>query len=99
MRWSVCSRPATERHDFPDRDRTNQSYTHNLKALLYLAGLDGALKEAERLDTRLESDWRIVVKWSEQSRYEKHSRADAEALLDAIQHRKSGVFQWLKKHC
>jgi HEPN domain-containing protein len=95
----ACIARKTERHDFPDRDRTNQSYTHNLERLLDLAGLDGALKEAGRHDPRLESDWQLVGQWSEQSRYEKHARAKAEALLDAIQRGKSGVYPWLKKHC
>jgi HEPN domain-containing protein len=95
----ACIARKTERHDFPDKDRTNQSYTHDLEKLLHLAGLGGALKEAERRDPQLELGWQIVGEWSEKSRYEKRSQAEAEALLAAIQRGKTGVYPWLKKHC
>jgi HEPN domain-containing protein len=95
----ACIARKTERHDFPDRDRTNQSYTHDLEKLLHLAGLDGALKAAGREDPELAYNWQTVGQWSEQSRYEKHSKQEAEKLLNAIQRRKSGIYSWLKKRC
>jgi HEPN domain-containing protein len=95
----ACIARKIERHDFPDRDRTNQSYTHDLEKLLLLAELKEVFKEAGRQDSELARNWLTVREWWEQSRYEKHSQEEAEKLLNAIQRRKSGIYSWLKKHC
>jgi HEPN domain-containing protein len=83
----ACIARKTERHDFPDRHRTNQSYTDDLEKLLRLAELKEVFEEAGRQDPELAYNWQTVGKWSEQSRYEKHSQQEAAKLLNAIQRR------------
>ena len=36
----ACIAKKTNRHDFPDKNTVNESYTHELSKLLRLAGLD-----------------------------------------------------------
>jgi len=39
-----------------------------------------------------------VIQWSEESRYSSHSQREALDLIDAIENRRHGILQWLKKH-
>jgi len=93
----ACIAKSTERHDFPDKARANRSHTHNVKELISLAGLKDALEGAVR---QYEFSWRwdVVIQWNEESRYRENSAGDAKALIEAIENRKYGLLQWLKKH-
>jgi hypothetical protein len=93
----ACIAKLTERHEFPDRKRVEQSYTHNLAQLLKCAGLEDALDEAAKLQPKLNANWVTVTNWSERSRYEKRSKAEAEELLKALRDPKQGVLRWLKQ--
>jgi hypothetical protein len=42
--------------------------------------------------------WKIVLKWSEASRYKDNSKEDARELIEAVENRRYGVLPWLKKH-
>lgn len=94
----ACIAKKTQRHEFPDKDRVNKSYTHSLVELIRLAGL----REAH--DARIESDpafrdnWLIVVSWSEDSRYLRNAAEKAQGLVNAVGNPKSGILSWLR-HC
>jgi hypothetical protein len=88
----------TERHEFPDRERVNASYTHKLKDLAKLAGLDELLRTVERADPELGRNWIVVRNWTEASRYGRPSRVEAESLIKAIEDRKHGLLQWLRRY-
>ena len=47
-------------------------------------------------DTVLAGNWLIVKDWSEDSRYERWTAAQATALIDAIREPKHGELQWVK---
>lgn len=94
----ACIARETERHDFPDKDRVNRSYTHNLQSLLETVKLAGELRDAAAVRPGLAGNWTLVTKWSEEARYERRSEADAVALLRAVQDRRNGVLAWLKTH-
>jgi hypothetical protein len=68
-----------------------------VKELISLAGLKDALEGAVR---QYEFSWRwdVVIQWNEESRYRENSAGDAKALIEAIENRKYGLLQWLKKH-
>src|SRR5215467_1091815 len=70
----ACLASRTERYDFPDKDRVNASYTHNLEKLVALAGLKDELETARAVHPELHANWTIVSEWSEQSRYERTSQ-------------------------
>ena len=92
-----CVSKRTQRHEFPDRERVKDSYTHNLDKLIHVAELTNALKETELTHPKLNANWKIVRQWSEESRYERASRGDAEELLKALTHRSDGVLRWLRR--
>jgi HEPN domain-containing protein len=93
----ACIAKSTKRHDFPELDRARDSYTHNAKKLIVVAGLESALNEAVR-QSEFGWRWKIVNQWSEESRYSSHSPQEPLDLIEAIEHRKHGILQWLKKH-
>jgi hypothetical protein len=87
---------STERHDFPDLKRAQASYKHPARELISVAGLKSALDEAMR-QFEFSRCWEIVIQWSEESRYSGHSFQEAADLIEAIENRKHGILQWLKK--
>ena len=93
----ACIAKATERHDFPDLKRAQASYKHPAKELIVVAGLKSALDEAMR-QSEFGLRWETVIQWSEESRYNRHSAQEAFDLIEAIENRKHGILQWLKKH-
>ena len=56
------------------------------------------LRAALRSDAALMVNWAIVKDWTEQSRFERKTRADAQALFDAITDPAHGVLQWITSH-
>jgi HEPN domain-containing protein len=93
----ACIAKATERHDFPDKRRANRSHTHDLRELILVADLEAAHDEAVR-QYEFSRRWDIVIQWNEESRYRGSSLYDATALIEAIENRKYGILQWLRKH-
>jgi hypothetical protein len=93
----ACIAKLAERHDFPDKERTEGSYTHKLMTLIKTAGLDAELRRAE-LEPEFAENWRIVRNWSEQSRYQRRTQSEAVALVNALRDRRYGVLRWLKHH-
>lgn len=93
----ACIAKSTKRHDFPDKQRANDSYTHHPKKLIIVAGLELALEEAVR-QSEFGRRWKIVIQWNEDSRYSHHTPQDAHDLIEAIENRNHGILQWLKKH-
>lgn len=95
----ACIARKTERYEFPDKMRVQSSYTHDLVKLVKVAGLDAELDEATGKDHDLRENWMVVKGSSEQSRYMRPSREEAEVLLDALSNRKHGVYRWLRHYC
>jgi len=94
----ACIAKETQRHEFPDKDRVQKSYTHKPADLLKVANLYDELQRAIRANARLEASWNVVLGWSEQSRYSTWSRSDAYAMIDAVGRRKEGILPWLQRH-
>ena len=92
----ACIAKGSQRHEFPDKQRANASYSHNLRDLVRVAGLDAHLERGTQ-DARFRENWRIAQEWSEESRYKKNSREAAGALVAAISDRRHGVIAWLKQ--
>jgi len=94
----ACIAKSTRKYEFPDKKKVDSSYSHSLRELLRVAGLDEARDEAAMLDAEFRENWRIVQSWSEQSRYRRHRPDAARELLDAIMSSRSGVARWIKRH-
>jgi len=94
----ACIAKDTRRHQFPDKKRVDLSHSHDLLQLIRVAGLEDEHNELVRTDRDFEMNWEVVKRWSEQSRYRRHSPESAQALLVAIGDRRHGVITWIKRH-
>ncbi|MBI1903159.1 MAG: DNA-binding protein [Planctomycetia bacterium] len=92
----ACIAKRYNQHDWPEKEFVNKSHTHNLASLLALANLDVALEADAKANHVLDSNWTIVKDWNEQSRYERHSEAKAQELINAIVDNANGVLPWIK---
>lgn len=92
----ACIAKATQRGEFPDKKRVDSSYSHNLRELIKVAGLEEARAERANKELLFKANWEFVEGWSEQSRYQRHSPESSAALLRAIGHRQYGVISWIK---
>jgi len=88
----------TQKHDFPDKTRVQNSYVHKPAELLGVANLSQLFQIARQSNPKLQASWNIVNNWSEQSRYAVWTRADADAMIVAVGSRQDGVLSWIKLH-
>jgi HEPN domain-containing protein len=88
----------TRRYDFPDKKNVDGSHTHDLKALVRIANLEPLRVEQAKADSAFRDYWDLVQQWSEQSRYRRHERTDANALVEAVGDARHGVLRWIKQH-
>ena len=66
----ACIAKETKRHDFPPKpEDVRDVYTHDLKKLLRLAGLDKQLENDMQGNPALAINWGVVKDWDEKSRY------------------------------
>jgi HEPN domain-containing protein len=94
----ACIAKRTRRYDFPDRVLARDAWTHDLEALLKVAGLKDALDTDIKLDQTLRDSWGTVRDWTEASRYQRWAAKDAQNLYDAVSDETHGVLQWLQWH-
>jgi len=94
----ACIAKSTQAHDFPDKKRVNDSYSHDLASLLKTSGLEPVLKHARQASPGLGTRWDIAQEWNESSRYALWQKSDAESMLNAVADSKDGVLKWLKQH-
>ena len=86
-----------KRHDFPDKDRVNRSYTHKLTDLAMLARLDVEIAIERKAKSGFAAAWATVTEWDEKSRYATWTADEAWAFVDAVGRRKDGVLIWVKQ--
>ena len=101
IEWALkaCIARAVREHDFPEREKVNQSYSHNLVQLLKTAGLEAALESAIRQSQPLADNWAVVKDWNESKRYSLSLVAqDANDLVAAVGDPGNGVLRWLTQH-
>ena len=92
----ACIAKGTQRGEFPDRKRVESSYSHKLRDLIKVAGLEVRFNQAGK-DPGFRSNWDVVEAWTEESRYQRHPPESARKLLMAIGHRQNGVISWIKR--
>ena len=94
----ACIAKLTKKDDFPPTRRfVEESYTHQLGTLVKTARLEEQLEQEEIKDRDFESNWARVKRWTEQSRYERHSETESRELFTAIAEKEHGVLQWVKR--
>lgn len=92
----ACIARLANQYDFPPNNTKNSHYTHNLRTLVETAKLTNDLTVDSNANSALKKNWAQALGWDEGSRYQRKSRSDAEALMDAITEPTDGVLQWLK---
>ncbi len=85
----------TQLHDFPDKQRANESFVHDLERLARVAKLTAVLQDATSKSKGFERNWATVVEWSEAARYEIYSIAEATTMIDAVEDTREGVLPWI----
>lgn len=93
----ACIAKHVRRHEFPDRKRVNDSYTHDLERLVGIAGLASDLDEMAKSDPEFARNWAIAKDWKEDSRYERVGKRTADGLYSAITDHRHGVLPWLQR--
>jgi hypothetical protein len=83
-------------HDWPEKKFVTDSHTHDLVALMRLAGLESALQAEMAANGPLGQNWLVVKDWSERSRYERHTQVKAQKMIDAVTDNANGVLTWIK---
>ena len=95
----ACIARHTRRYEFPDRQRWNQSYIHDLTRLVEIAGLGGALIAETGASRAFSINWGVVKDWSEESRYDHTiTMAKARDFYRALTKQQTGVMRWVRRH-
>jgi HEPN domain-containing protein len=94
----ACIAKQTQRYDFPDRRRAQDSWIHSPTKLVQAAGLQTLLDTENSRDSKFAANWNVVKDWSEESRYRNSDQKNAEEIIRAISDRRHGVLRWLRRH-
>jgi hypothetical protein len=91
-----CIAKLNKEHDWPERKFVADCHVHDISALVRLAGLETARAADAAANSALDLNWTIVKDWTESSRYERHTEAEARKLIVAVTHNPDGVLPWIK---
>jgi hypothetical protein len=97
LKACICRK--TKRGEFPlDRKSLEFVYTHDLQKLVKGAELEIALDSTSKTDRTFNTSWAVLNEWSEEARYQRHSRKETQELLRAISDPDHGIMQWLQNY-
>lgn len=94
----ACIAKKTRKSEFPDKNAANASHTHDLMALINLAGLGPAHNDMLKNNHDFNVNWGVVKDWKEDSRYELHNENEAKDLYKAVSDENNGVLIWIKNY-
>ena len=95
----ACIAKLSNQYDFPPKPRfINDCYSHDIDKLVNTAGLTQQRNADNAADPVLDANWTIVENWTEQSRYERKTQAEARQLFAAITDAAHGVLPWVVQH-
>jgi HEPN domain-containing protein len=92
----ACIAKLTKAEDFPDKQIVQDSWTHSIVKLVTTAGAQAQLLADCDANVVLSSNWQTAKDWTESSRYEFKTEAEAKGLYDAITDSLNGVLPWIK---
>ena len=98
LKASILTRMIHTGGVFEDKKFAEKCWTHDLDALIELAGLTVEFGIDRGANSILDGFWKIATKWTETSRYQQKTQVEAEELYQAITDEPDGVLQWLRKH-
>ncbi len=83
---------------FREKKFSESCWTHNLRLLVKLAGLQAVLDAEGDGNPRLRINWAHVARWNETSRYQPATESEARRLFEAVTDFQNGVLPWIKIH-
>jgi hypothetical protein len=92
----ACIAKLNQQFDWPEKAFVASCHTHDILALVRLAGLETDRARDAAANPQLDQNWTVVKDWNERSRYERHSLAEAQKLMTAIVDPIDGVLPWIK---
>jgi hypothetical protein len=88
----ACIAKLTSQHDFPPKPKVIYDYySHEIEKLVKTAGLTAQRDADNTADPALLANWTVVKDWTEESRYERKTQAEAQRLIAAITDAAHGV--------
>jgi hypothetical protein len=94
----ACIARLTSQDDYPPKPKfIHDYYSHEIEKLVKTAGLTAQRDADAAADPDLEANWGFVKDWSEESRYERKTAAQAQQLIAAITDAAHGVLPWIKR--
>lgn len=94
----ACIARSTEEFEFPDRNRVQNSWSHDLLQLLRTAGLFDVLTARIDQDKQFKANWETVKDWNVESRYEQKSEQEALNIHNAVTDKDHGIMSWVEEH-
>ena len=74
------------------------SYTHDLKKLIKIAGLQTNLETQILSDASFASNWATIKDWGPESRYRTFTDNEARDFIESITHNNTGILKWIKQY-
>lgn len=94
----ACIARKTRKYDFPELNVVRDSFTHDLKKLVKVAGLEADLTHQIMADAIFATNWAIVKDWDVESRYRNFTQTQAKEIIYSITARRGGVLRWIRQH-
>jgi len=83
---------------FTDKKFAEKCWTHRIEDLVKQANLEPKRGQDIAANPTLGGYWGVVEVWTEVSRYEQKTEAEARTLCDAVTNQPDGVFRWIQQH-
>jgi hypothetical protein len=94
----ACIAKLTNQHDFAPKPKFIHDHnSHEIEKLLKTAGLTAQRDTDAATDPDLQANWGVVKDWTEETRYERKTEAQAQKLIAAITDAAHGVLTWIKQ--
>jgi hypothetical protein len=100
----ACIASQYKQSRFPDREKRDEVWTHELPKLVGFAGLAGKLRGERQRDPEFRVLWDWASNpakggWSEQRRYRCDTfEREARDMCRAVSSREHGILQWIQRH-
>ena len=82
---------------FEDKKYGEKCWTHDLEALITLAGVAADLEADCEGSAALNDNWTLTTEWRETCRYGQKTQAEAEKLYNAITNDPNGILTWIRR--
>lgn len=96
--FKACIAKLTRAEDFYDKTLARKIFQHDPRELANYARLSAVIDQIGDADDVFEANWAQVCSWSEESRYESHTKTEAEQMVSAVADPAHGVMQCIKQY-